>query len=149
MPIQAGWLINGHVSYFRYSGKVTLEDLREARDIGLGFLDSAVGPLMHTIQDGADVTSFPLSIGALVEATQGIWSHERMGWTVTVSVRDPAIRFVSMMIVQIGRGRYRILPKLEEGFIFLNSIDPSLVNLVNYAHSNPDPLWFDHLKEYK
>lgn len=147
MPFQAGWLIIGHVSYFRYSGNVTLADMREAREVGLEFLDSAVGPLVHSIQDGGDVTSFPLSVNTLVEATRGVWADPRMGWTVAVSIHDPAVRFVAMVTVQIGKGRYRFLPTLEEGLAFLNTIDPSLVNLVDYARALKDPLWYDHLKQ--
>lgn len=131
MPVKVGWLVENRISYFKYTGDVTIEEVTEAAAIGLEFLYQSDAPLIHSIQDNSEQTSFPKEVGQLMKSVRTALSDPKMGWMMTVGLEGDVIRFVVTLVGRIARTRHRMFDTLEETVEFLQHVDTSLPDLSN------------------
>jgi hypothetical protein len=129
MPIHIGWLIENRVSYFRYKGDITVEELEQASQIGLDLIEQCDAPLLHTIQDNTAMTSFPNNAAVLLKTVRSSLMHPRMGWMISVSIQNKLTRQLSGLVSQITRTRHRIVETTTEAIEFLNYVDSTLPDL--------------------
>lgn len=127
MPIEIYWLVENKATYFKYIGDVTLDEIEIASDIGLSMLESATDTLLvHTIQDGEQITSFPANLREINRVGEKARTHPKMGWMVSVSVVDPRIQFIVTMVAKLTRARQRSADSVSEAINFLRSVDTTL-----------------------
>lgn len=130
MPIKIYWLLENRVSYFKYIGDITLEELAEASEMGIRMLEESTNTLLvHTIQDGEAMGSFPRNLAQVNEITKQSHAHERMGWMVSSNTLDPITRFVAETVGKLSKTRQRFTDTVEEALTFLNYVDSTLPEL--------------------
>ncbi|MEO0560923.1 MAG: hypothetical protein AAF125_02345 [Chloroflexota bacterium] len=130
MPVKIYWLVEHKVSYFKYIGDVTLEELQEAAEIGIQMLDESTDtPLVHTLQDGQAMTQFPSNLGQVAKLSRAAHTHPQMGWSISVGILEPITKFISATVSQIMRSRQRFTDTLPEALTFLNHVDATLPDL--------------------
>lgn len=126
MPIETYWMIEGRVSYFRYQGKITVDEIAVAAQTGIQMLESSDALLVHTLQDGREITDFPKNIGQILAVSREAQAHPQMGWGISVGLLDPATRYIAGMVYKIARTRQRFISNMDDALDFLQSIDQTL-----------------------
>jgi hypothetical protein len=122
MPIEIYWEIPQRVLYLRYSGHMTVQDIRDSIDQMREHFEDGL-PLVHVILDIGEVTGYP----NLAELRHGL-NYERspkQGWTMFVGAEGIA-RFISSVLAQLAGNRFRMFDKAEHAMIFLNEMDETL-----------------------
>lgn len=129
MPIEVYWYLDKRVSYFKYSGVITVEDLQQSAEIGRQLLDSSDAPLVHSIQDSGAITEFPRNLYNVHKITNESLTHPRMGWLISTGINDQITRFVAEMLSKVTKHRQRFVITVDEALTFLNEVDASLPDL--------------------
>jgi hypothetical protein len=122
MPVEVSWLIPQRVIYERFSGEVTLDDIRRNSELVAPMMAEGI-PLIHTIIDVAAVTSHP-GLNEIRNSTP-MDTYDNEGWRILVGANAVA-RFVGSIILQLMKRRFRAYPTLEEALQFLENQDDSL-----------------------
>jgi hypothetical protein len=122
MPIEVSWLIPQRVVYERFSGEITLDDIRQNSEL-VGPLMAEGIPLIHTIIDVTEVTSHP-GLNEIRNSTP-METYDNEGWRILVGGNAIA-RFIGSVILQLMQRRFRAYPTMEEAIQFLAEIDDSL-----------------------
>lgn len=129
MPVEIGWMIPNRISYFRYVGDVTIEELTEASEIGLRLLRGASAPLVHTIQDSREMTSFPNKLGSVMKSVRESLTEPHMGWLLSVGIENDLVRFIATMVAKMTKLRHRIFVEMDDAYAFLQHVDTTLPQL--------------------
>lgn len=130
MPVKVYWIVKHRVAYLQASGDVTLDEVRQTADVSLAMMHASHDAvLVHAIQDGESLKSFPRQIFEISKITRELRAHPQLGYTVVVSLSDPLIEFISIMVTKIARSRRHTLHTLAQGLAFLNQVDSSLPDL--------------------
>jgi hypothetical protein len=131
MPVKIGWLVENRISYFRYEGDVTVEEVAEASRIGILLLEQSDHELIHSLQDSRFQKSFPSNINVLAKTVREALAHPQMGWLISVGIDNDLIRFVATLVSKLTRTRHRVIADYDEALAFLNKADSSLPDLTN------------------
>lgn len=142
MTIYIGWLVERQVSYFYYQGDITVEELHEAVLIAHEFLEQCERPLLHTIQNTEELGAFPNNLGILVREVKASLSHPKMGWMLSVGIKNPLTRTLASLVSSIAKTRHRIYDSDEEALAFLAYVDVTLEHLKDMQPPKPESLLY-------
>ncbi|MEZ4669998.1 MAG: hypothetical protein R3E39_19005 [Anaerolineae bacterium] len=125
MGHEISWYIPGRVVYAKFTGEVSLNDAETASELVTQFLQSGDPPLVHLIADTTKLDRFPTNLNLLNRsASKHLW-QPKLGWTIVISTNSTT-RFISGIITQVARVRFRMFPTVEDGLKFLADQDASL-----------------------
>lgn len=122
------WIVDGRVSYCKYWGEYTAEDLLEWDRTVVDMLDQLPDEVTfcHAIYDMSEIRRMaPLRDHLGLEVRK----HPKVGWTIIVGSLPPLTRFVVAAVTQVMRARTRFVKSLEEAIDLLRSVDPALTTL--------------------
>jgi len=129
IPVEISWLVEGRISYFHYYGVVTIEEIAQAGERGIEMLEESNALLVHSIQDGRDVTEFPTNVKAMFDVSQKSIRNPKMGWLISVLDDKPILQYISSMVGKLTKTRQRFLPDVESTLEFLADVDTTLPDL--------------------
>ena len=122
MPTEIYWKIPQRVITVRYSGHMTVQDIRDSIERTRAHLEEGT-PLVHIILDIGDVSGYP----NLTELRHGLdyENSRKQGWTMFVGAEGIA-RFISSVLSQLASNRFRMFDKAEHALTFLIEMDETL-----------------------
>lgn len=129
MGHEISWYIPGRVVYAKFTGEISLAEAEAASELTAQLLQSGDPPLVHLIADTTKLDRFPTNLNLLNRsASKHLW-QPKLGWTIVISTNSTT-RFISGIITQVARVRFRMFPTLEDGLKFLADQDVTLRELV-------------------
>lgn len=129
MGHEISWYIPGRVVYAKFTGEISLNDAETASELTAQLLQAGDPPLVHLIADTTKLDRFPTNLNLLNRsASKHLW-QPKLGWTIVISTNSTT-RFISGIITQVARVRFRMFPTMEDGLKFLTDQDVTLRNLI-------------------
>jgi hypothetical protein len=126
---EISWYIPGRVVHAKFTGEISLPEAEAASELTAQLLQSGDPPLVHLIADTTKLDRFPTNLNLLNRsASKHLW-QPKLGWTIVISTNSTT-RFISGIITQVARVRFRMFPTLEDGLKFLADQDVTLRELV-------------------
>ncbi len=125
MPIEATWLVEKRVVYFRAYGQVTGADVAAVKEQQLRNHEDGIAPV-HTI---VDVYSPSIKIPSIPQLRQfGYTSmHPKTGWMLLLGSEKSVVTFgVSVIIQMVGSDHLKVVKSIPEIVEFLNHNDRTL-----------------------
>jgi hypothetical protein len=128
MPYEVSWYIEGRVMLTRITGNVTMEELHEVDKQLNALLNSCSSDVVHSLGDMTGVESHPTSAFEL-QSSQTYYKHSRLGWVVIYGYESKIVNYVSAILTQVFRVRFRVLKSRAEALAFLQEKDKTLPDL--------------------
>ena len=122
MSEQVSWLIPKRVILQRMPGAYNGEEAAAVFSTIRAYLDESDELLVHVLVDMTENTSMPMNIRDAQPLVKEIFSHPRIGWTVIYGMRNPAMRFLSSVVSQVSRVRFRNVATREEAIQHLEAV---------------------------
>lgn len=120
------WLIENAVIHSTYAGDLSIEDFQESVSNVVAYFDASDRPLVHVLVDNKDVESHPTRLGELNRLTRPMFDHPKMGWLIIYGYTNPVAKFLSKMLAQIFKTRFRMVETYDEAVEFLQWVDTTL-----------------------
>lgn len=125
MAYNITWYIPKRVVHATFMGEITLSEAETASELTAQLIGEGDPPLVHLIADTTRLERFPTNLNLLNRsASKHLW-QPKLGWTIVISTNSTT-RFISGIITQVARVRFRMFPTLEDGMKFLADQDSSL-----------------------
>ncbi|MBZ0289677.1 MAG: hypothetical protein K8I30_18790 [Anaerolineae bacterium] len=125
MGYEISWYIPGRVVQATFTGTITPEEAEAASDQVAQFIQDGEGPLVHLIADTNGMERFPTNLNLLNRsASKHLW-QPKLGWTIVISTNSTT-RWISGIITQVARVRFRMFPTFNDGVLFLADQDPTV-----------------------
>jgi hypothetical protein len=129
MGYEVSWYIEGRIVQAIFTGEMTLQEAESASELTAQYIQDGQPPLVHLIADTTRLERFPTNLNLLNRsASKHLW-QPKLGWTIVISTNSTT-RFISGIITQVARVRFRMFPTLEDGLAFLEDQDTSLTVLL-------------------
>lgn len=136
MGYEVSWYIEGRIVQAIFTGEMTLQETEVASELTAQYIQNGQPPLVHLIADTTQLERFPTNLNLLNRsASKHLW-QPKLGWTIVISTNSTT-RFISGIITQVARVRFRMFPTLEDGLAFLEDQDSSLTELIQARKSLP------------
>jgi hypothetical protein len=133
------WYIPKRVVHATFMGEITLSEAETASELTAQLIGDGDPPMVHLIADTTRLERFPTNLNLLNRsASKHLW-QPKLGWTIVISTNSTT-RFISGIITQVARVRFRMFPTLEDGMAFLADQDSSLNPLINKAFTAAAPV---------
>jgi hypothetical protein len=133
------WYIPKRVVHATFMGEITLSEAETASELTAQLIGDGDPPMVHLIADTTRLERFPTNLNLLNRsASKHLW-QPKLGWTIVISTNSTT-RFISGIITQVARVRFRMFPTLEDGMAFLADQDSSLNPLINKAFTAAVPV---------
>jgi hypothetical protein len=125
MGYEISWYIAGRVVQATFTGTITPEEAEAASAEVAQFIQDGEPPLVHLIADTTSMERFPTNLNLLNRsASKHLW-QPKLGWTIVISTNSTT-RWISGIITQVARVRFRMFPAFNDGVLFLADQDPSV-----------------------
>ncbi|MBL8119070.1 MAG: hypothetical protein J0L63_17595 [Anaerolineae bacterium] len=125
MGYNISWYIPGRVVQAVFMDTISLEEAESASAKTAQFIQEGEPPLVHLIADTTNLDRFPTNLNILNRsASKHLW-QPKLGWTIVISTNSTT-RFITGIITQVARVRFRMFPTLDEGLRFLADQDATL-----------------------
>lgn len=125
VPYSVNWLIENEIVYVRYSGTITVEELRASLLESMDYMERSPRALVHSINDVGDVVE-PVSIKDSLAVVRELGTHPRAGWTFTIREKSKMIRMSSGLGASVFKIRYRAFDTLDEALEYLKGFDSAI-----------------------
>jgi hypothetical protein len=130
MGYEISWYIPGRVVQAVFMGDITLQEAEAASELTAQFIQSGEEQLVHLIADTTRLERFPTNLNLLNRsASKHLW-QPKLGWTIVISTNSTT-RFISGIITQVARVRFRMFPTYKDGLSFLADQDSTLREALN------------------
>ncbi|MCU0495900.1 MAG: hypothetical protein MUF87_00960 [Anaerolineae bacterium] len=128
------WHISGRVQVWQMSGFISLEDVRDAYQMGKSLISDEVSPLnKHIIVDASHRDSIDLRLFNARTLQEILEINDRFsqpGWIIVVDPHpNKVMHFLLLTILKIAKARFRVFSTFDEALAFLTSVDYTLVQL--------------------
>jgi hypothetical protein len=134
MGYEVSWYVEGRIVQATFTGEMTLQEAELASELTAQYIQKGQPPSVHLIADTTRLERFPTNLNLLNRsASKHLW-QPKLGWTIVISTNSTT-RFISGIITQVARVRFRMFPTLEDGLAFLEDQDSSLAELLK-AHKS-------------
>jgi hypothetical protein len=134
MAYEITWAVPKRVVQAVFIGEITLQEAEAASERTAQLIQEGEGGLVHLMADTTRLERFPTNLNLLNRsASKHLW-QPKLGWTIVVSTNSTT-RFISGIITQVARVRFRMFPTYEDGLRFLIDQDPSLRSVVTTSTS--------------
>lgn len=128
MPYQTGWAVENRLIVTRYTGVITIEDIRGQIDVTHALIEQGT-PMIHSIIDLTNIEKWPpFNVVNEFRAMDIESVRERIGWSIIVA-NSVVLKFGSALFAPVFNLRQRIFSTYDEALDFLQEHDPSLPNL--------------------
>lgn len=125
MAYEISWYIPKRVVHATFMGEITLAEAEAASELTAQLIGEGDPPLVHLIADTTRLERFPTNLNLLNRsASKHLW-QPKLGWTIVISTNSTT-RFISGIITQVARVRFRMFPTLNDGLSFLTDQDATL-----------------------
>lgn len=125
MGYEISWYVPGRVVMAVFSGDINLQEAEAASEETAQFIQSGELPFVHLLADTTKLERFPTNLNLLNRsASKHLW-QPKLGWTIVISTNSTT-RFISGIITQVARVRFRMFPTYADGLNFLADQDASL-----------------------
>ena len=129
MGYEISWYVPGRVVKAVFSGDINLQEAEAASELTAQFIQSGEPPLVHLLADTTKLERFPTNLNLLNRsASKHLW-QPKLGWTIVISTNSTT-RFISGIITQVARVRFRMFPTYSDGLNFLADQDSSLREII-------------------
>jgi hypothetical protein len=136
MGYEITWYVPGRVVQAIFTGTITLEEAEAASAKTAEFIQEGQPPLVHLIADTTKMDRFPTNLNLLNRsASKHLW-QPKLGWTIVISTNSTT-RWISGIITQVARVRFRMFPTLSEGVKFLADQDATLREQLSAEKTSP------------
>lgn len=138
MPSKAFWLVEKHLIMLENSGAITADDLISVDKEICAMMDTSDKPAVHIIVDARNFVSIP----KIREMTNiKLISHDKLGWVVPTKA-NPFVKMLIAIMTVTTRNRVRHCNTIEDGLVFLMSVDDTLPTLdeINLQAKNDEQL---------
>ncbi len=126
MPTSVDWYLEGRVIAARLYGNIEASDIEAIANDMVELVEASDAPLVHILVDVQDMTGFPKSLSAVSKASSAIAGNKRVGWAVHYGTDNQLLKFLSYMVTQMFKVRFRLEKTKEEAVAWLQSKDASL-----------------------
>jgi hypothetical protein len=125
MGYEISWYVPGRIVQAIFIDTITPEEAEAASDLTAQFIQEGTPPMVHLIADTTRLERFPTNLNLLNRsASKHLW-QPKLGWTIVISTNSTT-RWISGIITQVARVRFRMFPTLEDGIRFLADQDSTL-----------------------
>lgn len=125
MGYEVTWYIPGRVVIATVSGTILAEEAEACSAEMAQLIQEGEGPLVHLLVDTMNMERFPTNLNLLNRsASKHLW-QPKLGWTIVITTNSTT-RWISGIITQVARVRFRMFPALNDGVLFLADQDPTV-----------------------
>src|SRR5687768_7029505 len=125
MGYEISWYVPGRVVQAIFIDTITPEEAEAASDLTAQLIQEGTPPMVHLIADTTRLERFPTNLNLLNRsASKHLW-QPKLGWTIVISTNSTT-RWISGIITQVARVRFRMFPTFEDGIRFLADQDDTL-----------------------
>jgi hypothetical protein len=125
MGYEVVWYIPGRVVLATVTGTILPEEAEACSADMAQLIQEGEGPLVHLLVDTMNMERFPTNLNLLNRsASKHLW-QPKLGWTIVISTNSTT-RWISGIITQVARVRFRMFPTLNEGVLFLADQDATV-----------------------
>ena len=136
MAYQISWLVEGRVMQIIVNGTTTVEEIQDQALSLTKYLDNGQGPLVHTFIDLLQLENFPINLSLLNNSMASTLQHSKVGWNIVIT-SNRMVKFLTSLVMQLSKVRFRTFATWEEGIAFLNDMDSTLPDLSPLHASTP------------
>lgn len=126
MGTKVSWYIKDRVVLSYFWGQVTSEDVEYVMNQTTEHIESGIKPV-HSIVHGLEVTNYPMNLPQVLQMTS-VLKNSDFGWFIMIT-DDRMARFMSSVVSQVTKLKFRSIPTTEETIEFLRDMDSSLPEL--------------------
>lgn len=126
MNSKVNWLLQDRIIYVTLPAINTKENIDAIDEVIYSLIEGVSTPLVHVIFDNLHVVEDP-GIRAWLHMKSA--KHPRLGWVIDVAIGVQVIRFMSTVVTQVLKIRYRQLSTFKEAFQHLQYVDVTLPEL--------------------
>jgi hypothetical protein len=128
MAYNVSWLVDKRIIYFRTTGTVTIDQVKNANKQIMIMLEEGT-PFIHLLTDTTNADKISFSLSDLMSVFRGMPATSALGWSVYVSPKM-LDRFFANITTQMSNSRHREFSSLDEAIAFLQSVDETLPEIV-------------------
>ena len=129
MPYEVSWFIERRVVRAVLTGDLTIRDAEAASLLTSQFILKGQPPLVHLIADTTGLGKFPTNLSLINGEASHHLRNPNIGWTIVIS-SSTATRFVSSIMTQVTRVRFRMFSTWDQSIAFLLQQDETLSDLM-------------------
>jgi hypothetical protein len=125
MGYEISWYVPGRIVQAIFIDTITPEEAEAASDLTAQLIQEGTPPMVHLIADTTRLERFPTNLNLLNRsASKHLW-QPKLGWTIVISTNSTT-RWISGIITQVARVRFRMFPTFEDGVRFLADQDSTV-----------------------
>lgn len=128
MAYSVRWQIPKKVIHIQFSGEVRLEEARSLTLELLKMVEEGQDPV-HLITDQSKVSISAINTMGLVDTFSPLLKNTKLGWCLFYGTQHRFIYFITQVISNLSRIKYRQVANLEAGLAFLQEKDHTLSEL--------------------
>ena len=129
MPYEVSWFIEKRIVKAVLTGDLTIRDAEAASLKTSEFILKGQPPLVHLIADTTNLGKFPTNLSLINGEASHHLRNPMIGWTIVIS-SSTATRFVSSIMTQVTRVRFRMFSTWDQSIEFLLRQDETLQGLM-------------------
>jgi len=138
MPHKTLWYIEKEVLYAQFDGETTILDARTFLEEMNAYARQGHRAHVHVIVDLSRVTK-PLNLAGVAQAFFNFTPDPKIGWAVTVTDQNTALKFTVKLASQILGLRRSSFDTIQDALDFLRLMDPD----VNWSKADASVLTGD------
>lgn len=136
MPVELSWLVEDKVTYSKFIGKVTMDELHMISDFGIELMEQSPNPIIHSIQDLSELQSIPMNIKDMISQARVAKPLPKVGWQIAYHIPNKPIEILGKLLNKILNMKYLIATDYAEALEVLQSLD---TNLDDLSYLMPEP----------
>jgi hypothetical protein len=129
MSADVRWYLENRVIAVRLYGEVRAEEIEWIAQEMTRLIEHSNYTLVHALIDVQNITRVPQNVGVVSRASSTIAGNKRLGWAVHYGTDNFLLKFLSTMVSQIFKVRFRLVASKALAIQFLQDQDVSLVSL--------------------
>lgn len=126
MGAKVNWYVKDRIVLSYFWGHITAEEVEYVMNQSTDHVQSGIKPV-HSIVHGLDVTKYPMNLPQVLQMTS-VLKNSDFGWFIMIT-DDRMARFMSSVVSQVTKLKFRSIPSTEEAIEFLRDMDSSLPDL--------------------
>ncbi len=136
MAYEISWYVPGRIVLAVFIDTINPEEAEAASNKTAELIQEGEGAMVHLIADTTRLQRFPTNLNLLNRsASKHLW-QPKLGWTIVISTNSTT-RWISGIITQVARVRFRMFPTFSDGLHFLADQDSSLRDQLSKNEISP------------
>lgn len=129
MSADVRWYLENRIIAVRLYGEVRAEEIEWIAQEMAKLIDQSNYSLVHALIDVQNITRVPQNVGVVSRASSAIAGNKRLGWAVHYGTENFLLKFLSTMVTQIFKVRFRLVASKALAIQFLQEQDISFATL--------------------